>query len=160
MEIRINKQSEVPLRQQLAEQIVFLIATEELTAGEPLPSVRALARRLKIHHNTVSEAYQDLVRRNWLVRRRGRRVVVRCPENIPGRRRTQDLDDLINAVIRAAREEGYSLQTLRARVRERLLAQAPDHILVVELEPGLRRIMQEGIRPSWGGQLMDVRGRP
>ena len=28
--------------------------------GQKLPSVRALARRLKIHHNTVSAAYQDL----------------------------------------------------------------------------------------------------
>ena len=66
MPILISKESEVPLRQQLAEQIVFRIATGKLHPGESLPSVRELARRLKIHHNTVSEAYQDLIRRKWL----------------------------------------------------------------------------------------------
>jgi len=73
MDIRIDNSSEVPIRHQLAEQIVFLIATNRLAAGEALPSVREMARRLKIHHNTVSDAYQDLVRRNWLARRRGSR---------------------------------------------------------------------------------------
>jgi DNA-binding transcriptional regulator YhcF (GntR family) len=63
MEIRISKESDVPVREQLAEQIVFQIATEKLKPGQMLPSVRELARRLGIHHNTVSHAYQDLVRR-------------------------------------------------------------------------------------------------
>ena len=52
MDIRIDNSSEVPIRHQLAEQIVFLIATNRLAAGEALPSVREMARRLKIHHNT------------------------------------------------------------------------------------------------------------
>ena len=71
MEIRVDKQSEVPVRQQLAEQIVFLIVTEKLKPGQALPSVRELARRLKIHRNTVSDAYGDLKRRAWVVARRG-----------------------------------------------------------------------------------------
>jgi len=147
MEIRINKESEVPLRQQLTEQVIYLIVTGQLKAGQPLPSVRELARRLKIHHNTVSEAYQDLASRTWLVRRRGSRVVVRAGGDPiqPGK---VDLDDLINAAIRAAREQGYSLQQLRERVRERLLVQPPDHFLVVEEEPGLRRLLAEEIRGS------------
>ena len=49
MDIRIDNSSEVPIRHQLAEQIVFLIATNRLAAGETLPSVREMARRLKIH---------------------------------------------------------------------------------------------------------------
>jgi len=71
MDIRISKESEVPVRQQFTEQIYFLIATGKLKSGEALPSVRTLARQLQIHHNTVSEAYQDLVQQAWLVRRRG-----------------------------------------------------------------------------------------
>src|SRR5260370_37846236 len=75
MEIQLSRESEVPLRRQLAEQIVFLIGVGKLRAGQRLPSVRELARRLKIHHNTVSDAYQALVRRTLLVRQRGRPVV-------------------------------------------------------------------------------------
>ncbi len=149
MEIRISKESELPLRQQLAEQIILLIATENLKPGQALPSVRELARRLKIHHNTVSEAYQDLVRRTWLVRQRGAHLVVRSPRALAaGRPSKPSLDDLINATIEAARAQGFSLQQLRLRVRERLLAQPPDHILVVEQEPGLRQLLQGEIHEA------------
>lgn len=150
MDIQISKVSEVPLRQQLAEQIVLLIATEKLKPAQALPSVRELARRLKIHHNTVSQAYQDLVKRNWLVRRRGAHLVVRSPQTMPRVARLEDLDDLINPVIELARERGYSLQALRKRVRERLLAQPSDHILVIEKEAGLRRLLAEEIRGVLG----------
>ncbi len=150
MDIRISKQSDVPLRRQLAEQIVLLIATEKLKPAAALPSVRELARRLRIHHNTVSQAYQDLVRRNWLIRRRGAHLVVRTPPAGQRPARAEDLDDLINPVIELARERGYSLQALRERVRARLLAQPPDHILVVEEESGLRSLLAEEIRGALG----------
>ena len=148
MDIRISKENEVPVRRQLAEQIVYLIATEKLQPGEALPSVRALARRLGIHHNTVSEAYQDLVRRTWLVGRRGSHLIVRGAGERVGPAPNRDLDDLINNVIRLARAQGHTLQALRDRVRRRLLAQPPDHILVVEEEAGMRRLLQEEIRQA------------
>jgi len=150
MDIRVSKESEVPVRQQLAEQIAFLITTDKLKAGQALPSVRELARRLKIHHNTVSHAYQNLVRRTWLVRRRGSRVVVRSLTDLKRPTGTQDLDELINMTIQAARARGYSLQALRERLRERLLAEPPDHILVVDQEPGLQRLLQAEIREVLG----------
>lgn len=145
VDLHIDSSSDVPIRRQLTEQIIFLIATERLGDGELLPSVRELARRLKVHHNTVSEAYQDLVQRKWLERKRGSRLAVLARE-------TEDneatLDDLINKTITRAREKGYSLQQLRERVRERLLAQAPDHLLVVEQDQELRDLICEELRGS------------
>ena len=125
MDIRISKESEIALRQQLAEQIVLHIATGKLPPGQALPSVRELARRLKIHHNTVSEAYQDLIRRMWLVGRRGSRVKVRPLDELVHPSAASGLDDLINTLIRVAREQGFSLQVLRERVRETLAGRAP-----------------------------------
>src|SRR5262249_7392179 len=148
MNIRINTESDVPIRYQLTEQIVFLIVTDRLKAGKQLPSVRELARRLKIHHNTVSESYQDLVRRKWLQRRRGRRLAVSAEESLTHPRQAQSLDDLINTTIRTARLMGYSMQSLRDRVRERLLSQPPDHILIIEQDAGLRDLMREELRAS------------
>jgi hypothetical protein len=52
--------------------------------------------------------------------------------------------------IQAARERGYSLQALRERLRERMLAEPPDHILVVDQEPGLRRLLEEEIHAALG----------
>lgn len=145
MDIRISKESDVPLRKQLAEQIVLHIATGKVKPGQALPSVRELARRLKIHHNTVSEAYQDLIRRMWLVGKRGSRVTVRTTGEGAKRGAASGLDDLISTLIQLAREHGYSLQSLRERVRERLLAEPPDHILVVEADAGMRRLLKAEI---------------
>lgn len=149
MRIVLSKDSEVPLRQQLADQIVFLITTGQLQAGEELPSVRALGRLSKVHHNTVSEAYQDLVRRGWLTRRRGSRLVVGTDSSAASVT-PHDLDELINESIQRARDMGFTLQALRLRVRERLLAQTPDHVLVVEEEPGLREIMRAEVHEGLG----------
>jgi GntR family transcriptional regulator len=141
MNISLSQDSDVPLRHQLSEQIVFLITTGELRAGEEMPSVRAVARRANVHHNTVSKAYQELVRREWLTRKRGSRLVVRTP-TIKDQPLDSGIDDLINETIRRARSLGYSLQALRSRVRERLLAEPADHLLVVEREIGLGEIIQ------------------
>jgi GntR family transcriptional regulator len=147
MQIALSKESDVPLKQQLAEQIVFLITTGQLNAGDEVPSVRALGRQSKVHHNTVSEAYQELVRRGWLTRRPGSRLVVGKGSGKPSVA-THDLDDLINYSIQRARRMGYDLQALRVRVRERLLAEPPDHLLVVEQEPGLREIIRREVQES------------
>ena len=149
MQIALSKDSDVPLRQQLSEQIVFLITTGQLHAGEELPSVRTLARQSKVHHNTVSEAYQELVRRGWAMRRPGSRLVVgRGPTSAPVK--PHDLDDLINESIERARRMGYTLQALRLRVRERLLAEPPDHLLIVEKESGMREILRQEVEASLG----------
>jgi GntR family transcriptional regulator len=150
MDIRLNRESDIPLRQQLAEQIIFLISMGKLRPGQHLPSVRELARRMKIHYNTVSEAYQDLVRRTWVARQRGRRLVVGSPEILPQSTACNGLDDLINDAIRRALTEGYTLKALTERVRERLLSQPPDRILVIERDPGLREIMRQEIRQTLG----------
>jgi DNA-binding transcriptional regulator YhcF (GntR family) len=166
MQIHISKQSDVPVREQIAQQIIFQIATEDLKPGEVLPSVRALARRLKIHHNTVSRVYSSLVRRSWLAHKKGSRVIVRPQDEFTRITRVQNLDSMINAVIRVARDGGHSLQELRDRVRQRMLEQPPDHVLVIEDDEGLRELLEREIgtfvrwplRGCSRAQLRDNRG--
>jgi GntR family transcriptional regulator len=145
MDIALSKASNVPLQQQLAAQIVFLISTGKLRPSELLPSVRSLARRLGIHHNTVSKAYGDLVDRDWLKRRRGSRLCVAPAIYLRGRETNDSLDELIDRSTERARELGYTLATVRARVAQRLALQPPNHFLVVEQDLGLRRIIQAEI---------------
>ena len=59
--IRIDGQSDIPVTEQLAAQLVYLIGSGQIAAGEALPSVRALAVRLNLHLNTISEAFQDAI---------------------------------------------------------------------------------------------------
>jgi DNA-binding transcriptional regulator YhcF (GntR family) len=91
MDISLSKDSDVPVHEQLAEQIVFLITTGKLRPAEQLPSGRALARRLAIHHNTV-----DLVQREWLSRRKGSRLCVASAVYLRGRETNDSLDELID----------------------------------------------------------------
>jgi GntR family transcriptional regulator len=142
MQIYLSRNNDVPLQEQIAEQVVFLISTGKLRAGQQLPSVRTMAVRLKIHHNTVSKAYQELVQRGWLVRRQGSRLFV-GPAGEPAEQPPKsDLDGLINETILRAREMGYSLQVLQERVMERVYSAPPDCVVVVEEEPGLREIIR------------------
>jgi len=143
MDVQISRESGVTLQLQLGRQISLLIATGQLKAGQSLPSVRALATRLKISHNTVSKAYQDLADYHLIEGRRGSRMTVSLLTASPTRYDSAiDLDDVINSAIDAAQKHGYSLQQLRERVQERLLAQPPDHILVVSDEAGFRELLR------------------
>lgn len=150
MEIQLTKNSDIPPHQQLAEQIVFLITTGKLRPSERLPSVRALARKLGIHRNTVSKAYQDLVRRAWVRGRPGSRLCVAPAVYLRGRLTHDKLDEFIDQSTERARAMGYSLAVLRQRVAARLALQPPDHFLVVEHEPGLRKIIQAEIYAALG----------
>jgi GntR family transcriptional regulator len=152
MKIHINKQSEVPVREQLREQIIFLLGTGILPVGSTLPSVRELERQIKVHRNTVSHVYADLVREGWLVTRRGSRLVAVQPagrtSEVAGK--PANLDDLIGLIVRFAHEHAYSLQQVATRVRDRLLAEPPDHLLIVEPEAEMGILMREEIRRAIG----------
>ena len=143
----INPQSEEPIHLQLREQIILMIATGELPLSHRMPSVRELARHHGICHNTVSHVYAELVHEGWLVRRPGSRLVVVRDTQVAKAEgeHIQDLDDLINRAVFLARERGYSLEQLAARIRERLLAEPPDHLLIVEPDKGMGQMTQEEI---------------
>lgn len=71
MVIQIDLSSDMPIYQQIRTRIVHAVATGELTAGDPLPSVRALARDLGVNMHTVNKAYAVL-RDEGYVTMRGR----------------------------------------------------------------------------------------
>ena len=60
MNLIINHSSMEPIYEQLSRQFRALISTGQMKEGEPLPSVRALAKELRISALTVKKAYDDL----------------------------------------------------------------------------------------------------
>src|SRR5262249_59271835 len=77
LDIVLNRRGGVPIRDQLVTQLELKILDGTLAHGQRLPSVRSLARRLKVHHNTVSAAYQDLEENGHVELQRGSSVIVR-----------------------------------------------------------------------------------
>lgn len=60
MRIVLSHQSSVPIYEQIKEQIKAAVLSGELPEGELLPSLRQLARDLKVSVITTTRAYNDL----------------------------------------------------------------------------------------------------
>lgn len=71
MNILISNISDVPLYQQIEDQIKDAILTEELKEGDPLTSIRSFANDLKVSVLTMRRVYDDLERDGFLVSRVG-----------------------------------------------------------------------------------------
>ena len=66
MDIIISNSSGVPIYEQIEEQIKSQIMTGELTEGDVLPSMRVLAKELKISIITTKRAYEELERDGFI----------------------------------------------------------------------------------------------
>lgn len=73
----IDSRSPTPLWGQISTRIRVAVASGELQPGEPLPSVRELARRLRVNPATVAKAYKDLVNAGFAESRHGAGTFVR-----------------------------------------------------------------------------------
>lgn len=60
MRIAVSNSADAPLYEQVAEQIKVAVLAGELADGDALPSVRALARDLRISVITTTRAYAEL----------------------------------------------------------------------------------------------------
>lgn len=84
-QITINEDSFVPLTEQIRRVISERVSSGALSAGERLPTVRQLARDLRIAPGTVAKAYQAL-ETDGVVRTRGRNgtfITERKPRKLP-----------------------------------------------------------------------------
>ena len=133
--------SEVTIREQLVTQIILGILSDDMAPGQRLPSTRELARRFRLHSNTVSAGYRQLESEGWVELRHGSGVYVRQnkPEVSPSSALV--LDQMIANLFRSARELGTPLATVRTRLRHWLELQPPDHFLLIEPDDELRQIL-------------------
>lgn len=76
MKIIVNNSSMVPIYEQIMEQIKTMIANKELKENDVLPSVRALAKELKISALTVKKAYDLLEEEGFTVTVHGKGTYV------------------------------------------------------------------------------------
>ncbi len=148
MRIWISRNSEVPPREQLSTQILLGILSKDLHPGEKLPSTRELARRLRLHPNTVSAAYRDLRKRGWVMFRKGSGVYVPASYTRAPVESSLELDQLISAFLEVAREKGFSLREIESKLIQWLQLQPPDHFLLIEPDEELRKVLAAEIQEA------------
>ncbi|HIS55324.1 MAG TPA: GntR family transcriptional regulator [Candidatus Fimimorpha excrementavium] len=66
MKIIISNVSGIPIYEQIKQQIKTAILSGELQEGETLPSLRTLAKDLKISVLTVTRAYTELEQEGYV----------------------------------------------------------------------------------------------
>lgn len=145
MQLWFAHRADVTLREQLVTQIVLGILCDDLRPGERLPRTHELARRFKLHSNTVSAGYRQLARDGWVEYRHGSGVYIKNNAKKPSTPE-QILDQHIAAFFRAVRELRLPAAAIRQRVAEWIASPPPDRFLLIDPDADAREILLEEIR--------------
>jgi len=133
---------------------MLAIASGELPAGSRLPSTRSIARRHRLHPNTVSAAYQQLESLRWVDSVRGSGVFVRADLSEAGETQPGALDRIVLSLFQAARSLGFSANAVRGRV-DHWLSVRPKRFVFVHPDEALRAIICEELRQALTWQVAD-----
>lgn len=113
MEIIISSNANKPIYEQITSQIKAMIMSGELQTGDPIPSMRSLAKTIHVSVITVQKAYEDLARDGFIETTvgRGSFVSAQNKEFIREEQQKQIEECLLNAV-EIAKNNGIKLEKL------------------------------------------------
>ena len=113
MDIIISNSSGKPIYEQIADQVKEQIMAGALAAGDALPSMRLLAKELRISVITTKRAYEELEREGFLQNIPGKGCFV-APQNRELLREAQlrRVEEFLSLAVDEARKGGFTLEEL------------------------------------------------
>jgi len=113
MDIIISNSSGVPIYEQIVRQLKGLILSGALPEGEALPSMRLLAKELRISVITTKRAYEELERDGFLENVPGKGCFV-APKNRELLREAQlrKVEEKLSQAVEEARKGALPLEEL------------------------------------------------
>jgi len=118
MLVEIDTHSGVPIYRQVVEQIRRQIITGRLAEGGQLPTVRDLAKRLKVNPMTVSKAYSLLEIEDLVERRRGVGLFV---AKLSKKQKERITREMLEGIVKKAAITAVQLGTSEQEVKDVLL---------------------------------------
>ena len=120
MKFRIVAGSSTSIDRQIADQVTRAVATGDLPVGEPLPSIRALAKELLINPNTVVKAYSQLQFMGVLDTQQGTGAFIcaRTPQPVPESEKQRMLGELCRDFVGRAQLQNISIDEVVRCLRE------------------------------------------
>jgi len=117
VKIVVSNRSGIPIYEQIKEQIKTAIFAEELVEDELLPSIRQLARDLKVSVITTTRAYADLEQEGFVVSVQGKGCYV-LPRNkeLATENAWHKIEEGLSAAISAARADGITKDDVTQRL--------------------------------------------
>lgn len=114
MNILISNSSDKPIYEQITTQIKQMIISGELVAGDQLPSMRMLAKELRISVITTKRAYEDLERDGFIYTMMGKGSFI-ADKNMEFVREEQlrIVEEHLNIAVSGAKAGGISLNELQ-----------------------------------------------
>ncbi len=113
MEIVVSNRASRPLYEQIASQIKAAIMSGELNAGEPIPSMRALAKSLQISVLTVQKAYETLQSEGFIETTAGKGCYVSAQnQDLYLEEQQKKIEEKFVEAIELARSSGIKLDKL------------------------------------------------
>lgn len=114
MNLIINNSSMQPIYEQIVEQVKALILNGTLSEESMLPSVRSLAKELKISALTVKKAYDHLEEEGFIVTVHGKgSFVAAANQNLLQEEQRKEVEADLERAIRKGRCCGMSNSELR-----------------------------------------------
>ncbi len=109
--INISNSSSVPLYEQIQSQIKAQILNGQLKAGDGLPSIRSLAKELKVSIITIKRAYEELEKDGYLetVTGKGSFVASQNKERLK-EVAMYEVESKLEEIIRQAKSVGMTLE--------------------------------------------------
>ena len=118
MDIIISNSGGGPIYDQITRQMKGLILRGELKEGEALPSMRLLAKELRISLITTKRAYEELEREGFIVTMTGRGSFVAAKNlDILREEQRRRLEAHLADAVDAARAAGVDADELCALIR-------------------------------------------
>ena len=113
MDIIIRNTGDAPIYDQITRQIKGLILRGELCEGEALPSMRLLAKELRISVITTKRAYEELEREGFITTVPGKGCFV-APQNPELVRESalRQAEEHLQKAVETARSGGVTLEEL------------------------------------------------
>ena len=114
MKIIINHSSMIPIYEQIVEQVKALIRNGKLKENDNLPSVRSLAKELKISALTVKKAYDNLENEGFTVTIHGKGTYVTATNTeLLLEEQKKELESDLERVIQKGRCYGISDEDIK-----------------------------------------------
>jgi len=113
IDIIISNNTSKPIYEQITTQIKAMIMNGELQTGNPIPSIRALAKSVHVSVITVQKAYDDLQRDGFIETTVGRGTFVSaCNRNFILEEQQRKAEKHLQEAADIARTSGISVEKL------------------------------------------------
>ena len=107
MNIIISNSGDKPIYEQITDQIKNMIMNGQLKEGMPLPSMRTLAKELRISVITTKRAYEELERDGFIVTMVGKGSFVRAADlRLVREEKLKQIESLLTEAVRVASTSG------------------------------------------------------